>query len=106
MYKIRPYVTEKSVNLAKAGKFSFVVAAELDKVNIIKMLKNVFKVHPVRVRLVEKKSMIRKTARRKVRKAGLKKAIVELQKGEKIPGFEIIEEKAEKAKKVAKAKNE
>ncbi|MDH4358586.1 MAG: 50S ribosomal protein L23 [Candidatus Berkelbacteria bacterium] len=98
MYKIRPHITEKSVNLAKDGKYTFVVSKELDKIGLIKMLKKVFKVNPLSVKIINKKSAVRKTARRKVKEAGLKKAIVELKKGEKITGFEVLDEKSKQLK--------
>ncbi len=105
MYKIRPYITEKSVALTKNAKYSFIVDNELDKVNIIKILKNAFKVNPIKVNIITKKPRIKKTARKKIKVSGFKKAIVELKKGEKIPGFEILDEKNEQAQKQEKTKN-
>ena len=98
MFKITPKISEKSVSLAKSGKFTLIVDKNLGKYEISKVIKRVFKVNPVSIRLVNIPDIKRKTARKTiVTERGSRKAIIELKTGEKMPGFEsFLEEKKEK----------
>jgi large subunit ribosomal protein L23 len=87
--KIIPVLTEKSLNLAQEGKYTFWVETSLTKNEIRSLINKVFNVHTKEVRTVNYKSGQRKNYRgRKVSIHGRKKAIVTLSKDEKIDLFE------------------
>lgn len=109
MINMRPYITEKTVNLAKIGKFTLIVDGTATRTNIESAVSEVFKVKPLNVNIICKKSAKRKRARGVATNRGFKKAIVMLASGQKIPGFEIAQDSnaAKEAKKeTKKEKNE
>ena len=91
--KIRPIFTEKSMNQAKSGNYSFWVLPTLTK-NQIKSLFE--KAYDVKVRLVKtinyKKSSNKNARGRVVTKKAMKKAIISLKSGK----IEIFEEPKKK----------
>lgn len=86
----RPIITEKSMNLAKSGLYTFVVDKRANKLSIAKIVAEKFKVSVVSVKTFNVKGQIKQ--QRKVRKsfktAGYKKALVQVKKGDKIAMFE------------------
>lgn len=95
--KLKPILTEKSLNLARSGKYSFWVDKNLLKSQIKKILGEVFGVHVTSVRTIKYKGGIRiNLRRRKIKIPERKKAVVTLKEGEKIDLFETKEEKSDK----------
>ncbi len=89
MIKLIPVITEKSMKLAKEGKYSFLVGRNLSKAKIKEAIKNVFGVDVVNVRTLKIGSEVKRTLRgTKISKLPKKKAIVTLKQGEKIDLFE------------------
>jgi len=87
--KIIPVLTEKSLNLAKEGKYTFWVEQGLTKSEIRVLVDKVFNVHTGQVRTLKFKGGVKKNSRgNKVRVLGRKKAIIVLGKDEKIDLFE------------------
>lgn len=98
---ITPIITEKTMKLAKDGKYSFWVPMNLTKLQIRDLLSQTFGVHVKEVRTVNLKPLTKRNMRgRYVKVKGGKKAVVTLMKDEKIDIFE--EEKKTKAKKGSK----
>ena len=92
--KVTPILTEKSLNLAKDGKYTFVVDVGLNKLEIIKLINSIYGVHVKTVRTLNYKSGEKRNARgRKVSIKAFKKAIATLAKDEKIDAFEVKKEK-------------
>ena len=89
-----PILTEKSLNAAKEGKYTFVVDVGLNKLEIAKLINSIYAVHVKTVRTLNYKASERKNARgRKVNIKAFKKAIVTLAKDEKIDAFEVKKDK-------------
>ena len=92
MISLRPYITEKSVNLAKQGFFTICVDRNTAKGQIKKELQNIFKVKVKKIRIIcGKSTKLRKSKGKIATNRGIKKAIVVLSKNESIPGFDIAE---------------
>ena len=86
---IKPILTEKGLNEAKKGKYSFYVDHDLNKFQIKKLLLDVFGVHVTKVKTANLKGLIKRDYKGKYRKiAGRKKAIVTLKGKETIDLFE------------------
>ena len=87
--RIVPILTEKSLNEAKNGKYSFWVSPSLNKFEIGRLVKETFGVNVVSVKTANAKKMIKKNNRGKMTIVpAIKKAIVELKDKEKIDLFE------------------
>ena len=83
---ISPRITEKTVNLMDKGVYTFNVRKDANKTEIAKAIKLIYKVEPVKIRIVNykgKPKMNHKTVKIG-RKSGVKKALVYLKEGEKI----------------------
>jgi large subunit ribosomal protein L23 len=86
---IKPVLTEKGLNDAKKGKYSFYVDPKLSKFQIKKVLFDLFGVHVTSVKTANIKGLIKRDSRGKYRKvAGKKKAVVALKAKETIDLFE------------------
>jgi len=95
--KVLPILTEKSLNLAKAGKYSFWLNVALTKTRIKKLISEIYGVHVTSVKTLRYKGGERKnTQGRKIRIPERKKAIATLKEGEKIDVFEVKKEKKTK----------
>jgi len=105
MKKINPYITEKSVRLTENGKFTLEVDYNSTKGEIASLVKRFYKVKPVSIKILKTKYLTSVKNRKAFLDRGVKKAIVELEEGKKIPGFDF-EKKEEKTKKPLKAKAE
>jgi len=79
-----PLVSERAVGLAELGKYTFVVEEWATKPEIMKAVARQYKVHPLRVAIVRVPSKTRHFRQKVGSKAGRKKAIVTLKKGEKL----------------------
>jgi ribosomal protein L23 len=91
MLKIKPILTEKSVEDAKGGRYSFWVPLRLTKHQIKKFIGEAFGVHVVKVRTQTRAGGVKTTlTRKKVIIKPRKKAIVSLKEKEKIDLFEDL----------------
>jgi len=88
---IKPQITEKTLEMSKNGRFTFVVAKEARKEEIKKYLKNVFNVDVVSINTLTNAPEIKRNIKKSVKfkKGGIKKAIVKLKKGQSIDLFEV-----------------
>ena len=81
----KPRITEKSgIQAETTGVYTFEVTAEANKKNVAKAVKELYKVTPVKVNIVN--LPVKKVfSKGKIgRKSGIKKAVVYLKKGDKI----------------------
>lgn len=81
---IKPHVTEKSGMISQNGAYTFQVARSANKQTISKAVTALYKVHPVKVSIVNiqpKRVFVRGKAGTV---SGMKKAVVTLKKGDKI----------------------
>jgi len=107
MYKIIPHISEKSVTLAKKGYFTIEVPREMQKGSLTSVLKDTFKLDPISMKILKKKTILAKKARKTVFDRGMKKMIVKLPEKQVMPGFEsFLTELKEQEKKEAKEKKE
>lgn len=83
----RPLVTEKSMDLARTGKYTFKVSKDSNKIEIQQAIEKLFNVKVVKVNTI---SVRGKTVRgkRTGRTPDWKKALVTLKAGDKIPILE------------------
>ncbi len=93
--KIKPILTEKSLDLAKKGKYSFWVEPSLRKPQIRKLVSDLFGVHVKKVSSINYKKQVERSFLRKGLKIkrARKRAIVTLLPKEKIALFEGGKEK-------------
>jgi len=87
---IEPVITEKSMTKAREGKYTFLVAKSAKKREIKKAAEKMFQVHVERIStfVVKGKSIRTGMKRTELKKSPIKKAVVEVKKGETIPLFE------------------
>jgi large subunit ribosomal protein L23 len=90
---IRPIISEKSMNEAAKGRFTFEVFKFANKPEIALAVKQAFKVNPIKVQTISVKGKTKRSAKtRKVNRASdWKKAIIQLKAGEKIDLFDVVE---------------
>jgi len=87
--KLEPIITEKTLNAAKNGEYTFRVSVGINKHQIKSLVEKIFDVHVTRVRTMNVAGEIKRTyqGKRKEIKPS-KKAIVQLKDKEKITLFE------------------
>ena len=81
---LSPVVTEKSTNMSEFNKVTFKVPLSSNKKSLKKSIEKLFKVNVTKVNIVNKKTRIRVSRGKKIKKKGYKKAIVTLKKGQNI----------------------
>jgi len=87
---IKAIMTEKGLNEAKKGKYSFYVDRDLNKFQIKKLIGDLFSVHVKEVKTVNFRSKVKRDYQGKYKKqAARKKAIVTLKDKETIDIFEV-----------------
>ncbi|KKQ41767.1 MAG: 50S ribosomal protein L23 [Microgenomates group bacterium GW2011_GWC1_37_8] len=87
--KLEPIITEKTLKLAQAGKYTFRVDKNLTKYQIKKLVNDIFNVHTQRIWTIKVAGEVKKTTRGEKRIIKpTKKAIVSLKEKEKIDLFE------------------
>ena len=79
-----PVVTEKSTNMSEFNKVTFKVTLSSNKKSLKKSIEKLFKVNVIKVNIVNKKTRIKVSRGKKIKKKGYKKAIVTLKKGQNI----------------------
>jgi len=80
----KPIVAEKATALAKLGKYVFMVRRDAKKPEVKKAIKEIYKVDPISVNIVNRHPKRKGRGNLKGRQVGYKKAIVTLKKGQKI----------------------
>lgn len=92
---IKPIITEKSMNEAALGKFTFRVARTVNKEQIRKEVEKRFKVGVLGVFTNIVKGKRRRQGTRRIEAVGAswKKAIVRLKPGQKIEAFDVAAQK-------------
>lgn len=87
--KIKPVLTEKSLNQAKNGLYTFIVDFHLDKKVIKALIEKTFSVHVTSIKSMNYRKAERKNNKgaKQIKKA-FKKALVSLKDKEKIDIFE------------------
>lgn len=90
---IKPIITEKSMQDAKSGKFTFIVAKAANKTNIKKNIENAFSVNVISVATSIIKGRRKRVGKKMTEKilSPFKKAIVQLKKDQKIALFDVGE---------------
>lgn len=91
---IRPYITEKTMQLAQTGWFSFVVALYANKAQIALEVAEMYKVTVTNVRTSVVTGKMKRTGKRQqpTQKPTWKKAMVQLKAGQTIDAFQIGEQ--------------
>lgn len=86
----KPIISEKSMELAKVGQYSFEVDKWATKPLIAKIVADKFSVKVLKVKIVNVKGKTKnqKKVRGIYRTSGFKKAVVQVKKGDKIAIFE------------------
>lgn len=88
---IRPILTEKSLNEAAGGEYTFAVASEANKIQIADAVKEIFKVDvlSVKTRIIKGRSRRILKSRGRTQVTPIKKATVRVGKEQKIDIFEV-----------------
>lgn len=85
---IKPVISEKSIQLGSASKYTFVVDKRANAPEIKKAIENLFKVKVKKVNTVNIGGKPKYFKRNKVKRADIKKAIITLMPGNTIKIFE------------------
>lgn len=90
----RPIITEKSMNLAKNGLYTFEVVKWASKPLIARVVSEKFGVKVLKVNTINVRGEVKvqKRVRKLYKRADFKKAIVQVKKGDKITLFETPKE--------------
>ncbi len=81
---VRPHITEKAAVLAEKNTYVFVVAKATNKIEIAKAIQSIYGVIPTRVNIVNLPDTNVFVRGKRGVKAGVRKALVTLKKGDKI----------------------
>ncbi len=81
---LSPVVTEKSTNMSEFNKVTFKVPLSSNKKSLKKSIEKLFKVNVTKVNIINKKTRIKVSRGKKIKKKGYKKAIITLKKGQNI----------------------
>lgn len=87
---LQPILSEKSLAGADAGKYVFKVASDSNKHQVAEAIEGMYKVEVTKVNIINIQPLDRLVRGRvKAHRAGFKKAIITLKKGQKLEGFEF-----------------
>jgi len=86
---LRPVITERSMEAAHVGKYTFVVSAAANKIDVKRAVKERFGVDAVDVNIINLPRKLKRAGRHEYFESVRRKAIVTLTEGQEIP--EIIE---------------
>jgi len=81
---LKPILTEKIQLLEQDGVYGFLVQKNANKKTVKEAVEKIFNVKVKKVRIINVKPKKRQFARKEGKKSGYKKALVFLEKGEKI----------------------
>lgn len=87
---IRPVLSEKSYSLLADNKYTFVVNADANKIEIKNAVEKLFNVTVLNVNTINVKGKAKRMGKHVGRTSDKKKAIVTLQDGDKIEIFESM----------------
>lgn len=92
---LKPLITEKTMRLAEAGQFTFLVETGATKPAIAQGVEEQFKVNAIKVTTSGVKGKTRRTGKRRLvsKTAGSKKAVITLKPGQMIESFKLPEKK-------------
>lgn len=87
---IKPLVSEKSMKQAKLGLYTFIVASEANKLQVAKAVADKYSVKVLSVKIINSKPKIKsqRKARATYSTGKIKKALVQLDKGQKLAIFD------------------
>lgn len=87
---VSPFITERSMALAQNGRYTFLVGRFATKEEVKTVVEKLFNVHVQSVATVVIKGRTKRVGKRReeVQLQPMKKAVVEVKKGEKIALFE------------------
>lgn len=85
---LKPTVSEKAVFLAKQGQYAFEVPISANKLEVAQAVAEQFKVKVVDVNMLISKGKVKRVRNHPGRQKDRKKAIVQLEAGQKITLFE------------------
>lgn len=101
---IVPKITEKTLMQAARGVYTFSVPMSTNKIDVARAIKEQFKVDAVDVRIAIAKGKNKRFRQVKGHRVDVKKAYVQVAKGQKIDAFDLgQDEPAKDSKKVKKA---
>ena len=87
---IEPHVTEKSIGITDKKKYTFVVARNANKHQILEAIKLMYNVHPIEVKIINLKGKsVTYRGKYKGKRNDWKKAIVKLPEKESIKEFAL-----------------
>lgn len=94
---IRPLINEKSMALVKDNFYTFEVSKEANKDQIARMVIGKFSVTPLDIKTVNLPAKLKRQRRGRgyYQQKAMKKAIVKIKPGQKIPLFEVASEEQE-----------
>ena len=81
---ISPRITEKATSLSEQNKIVFKVPNKANKKILKKAIEKIFKINVTKINIINKKSRVKISRGRKIKKSGYKKAIITLKKGQSI----------------------
>lgn len=92
----RPIITEKSMRLAQGGQYSFEIDKNATKPMVAKAVADKFDVKVMAVKIINIRGQVKqqKAVRKEYKLANIKKAMVQVGKGQKIAIFETPKEEA------------
>lgn len=101
----RAHITEKSMGLVRSNFYTFEVAKAMTKLDVAKLVKDKFGVDVLSVRMVNtpSKRKLQRSRKGYFTRAGIKKALVQVKKGQKIA---LFEKEKEPEVKTAESKDE
>lgn len=80
----KPWISEKASGLSRFNQYVFIVDKNANKVEIKRVIENIYKVNVVKVRMVRHKGKIKRLGRTTGRKSDYKKAVISLREGQTI----------------------
>lgn len=87
---LKPWITESSTNLTSLGKYVFLVDKRSDKKKIAQAVENLYKITVTAVNIINMPKKKRIYGKTSGWKAGFKKALITLKKGDQIDLFKEI----------------
>jgi large subunit ribosomal protein L23 len=83
---IKPIITEKTLLKQESGKYSFWITKEANKFQVANAFESLFKIKPIQINIINSKGKIKTNwkTRKPVVKSNRKKAIITVDKKEKV----------------------
>lgn len=87
---LSPLASEKSASLAEKGVYVFLVAYGANRVAVRQAIRELYKVTPVKVNIINLRGKMKRFGRFNGRRSDMKKALVTLPKGSHIDLFDTV----------------